>query len=443
MLRGRKVPWDLVIFVASISALAFLYGVVVTQFRLFPYPLIKSAGRAANALRELYLERQNTVHRIQSEDGRGGVTTYDPDRAYNGLTLLTLFSGERNVAVVVDMSGRELHRWDVRYSAVLGEKDQSVRDVNKYLNSAHVFPNGEILLNFDYGGLVKLDRASNVLWKLDEQTHHSIFVDTDGAIWVPTRQLRKKPQAFAAWIESPYFDDQLLKVAPDGKVMKRISVLKAIFASRYEGILYANASLNPRVDYEDPLHLNDAELIPGSAAGHPLFAPGDVLLSLRNINTLIALDPASERIKWSRTGPFLRQHDPDFLPNGNLLVFDNRTDTDQHHKVQHLTEPQAFGYSRVIEIEPVTGRVIWEFAGSREKPFYSSINGMAERLPNGNHLIVEPEAGRVFEIDGTAEPQVVWEYRNSLGTDPATVGRIAYAHRLEAGALTFLSTPVN
>lgn len=439
MLRERRVPWDLVIFVVSISALAFIYGVFVTHFRLFPYPLIRSAARAANALLELYLERQNTVHRIRSEDGRGGVTTYEPDRAYNGLTLLTLFSGERNVAVLVDMSGHELHRWDIRHSAVLGEEDQSVRDVNRYINSAHVFPNGEILLNFDFAGLVKLDRASKVLWKLDEQTHHSIFVDADGAIWIPTRQLQEKPQAFAAGIESPYYDDQLLKVSPDGKVVKRISVLKAIFASRYEGILFANASSKPRVDYEDPLHLNDAELIPGSAAGHPLFAPGDVLLSLRNINALLALDLASERIKWSRTGPFLRQHDPDFLPNGNLLVFDNRTDTDQHHKVQHLTEPQAFGYSRVIEIEPVTGRVIWEFAGSREKPFYSSVNGMAERLPNGNHLIVEPEAGRVLEIDGTAEPQVVWEYRNSLGTDPATVGRIAYAQRLEPGALTFLT----
>ncbi|MGH8610465.1 MAG: arylsulfotransferase family protein [Gammaproteobacteria bacterium] len=258
-------------------------------FVFFPYPLIRSAGRAANALLDLYLERQNTVHRIRSEDGRGGVTTYEPYRAYDGLTLLTLFSGERNVAVLVDMSGRELHRWS---------------------------------------------------------------------------------------------------------------------------ILFANARPNPRADYEDPLHLNDAELIPGSAAGHPLFTPGDVLLSLRNIDALIALDLASERIKWSRTGPFLRQHDPDFLPNGNLLVFDNRTDTDQHHQVQHLTEPQAFGYSRVIEIEPATGRVIWEFAGSREKPFYSSINGMAERLPNGNHLIVEPEAGRVLEIAGTTEPQVVWEYRN-------------------------------
>jgi hypothetical protein len=31
-------------------------------------------------------------------------------------------------------------------------------------------------------------------------------------------------------------------------------------------------------------------------------------------------------VKWSQTGPWLRQHDPDFLSDGRILVYDNRDD---------------------------------------------------------------------------------------------------------------------
>jgi hypothetical protein len=46
-----------------------------------------------------------------------------------------------------------------------------------------------------------------------------------------------------------------------------------------------------------------------------MFRAGAVLLSLRNLNTLLVADQRTWRVKWAMTGPFLGQHDPDFLPN--------------------------------------------------------------------------------------------------------------------------------
>jgi hypothetical protein len=48
--------------------------------------------------------------------------------------------------------------------------------------------------------------------------------------------------------------------------------------------------------------------------------------SFRNINLIIVFDPDSGVVKWSQTGPWLRQHDPDFLSDGRLLIYDNRDD---------------------------------------------------------------------------------------------------------------------
>lgn len=60
-------------------------------------------------------------------------------------------------------------------------------------------------------------------------------------------------------------------------------------------------------------------------------------------------------------------------------------------------------YTCVIELEPVTKRVIWEYKSKPEADFYS-----AERC--GNTLISDSDSGRVFET--TMNGKIVWEYYN-------------------------------
>ena len=75
----------------------------------------------------------------------------------------------------------------------------------------------------------------------------------------------------------------------------------------------------------DPYHLNDVEeLRPEMAAAFPLFKAGDLLVDLRNLQTMVVLDGQTREVKWSMTGPFFGQHDPDFAPNGHIIMFDNR-----------------------------------------------------------------------------------------------------------------------
>ena len=50
---------------------------------------------------------------------------------------------------------------------------------------------------------------------------------------------------------------------------------------------------------------------------------GDLLVSLRNVSSLVAIDAETKMARWAMAGSFRRQHDPDLLPNGHILVFDN------------------------------------------------------------------------------------------------------------------------
>jgi len=86
------------------------------------------------------------------------------------------------------------------------------------------------------------------------------------------------------------------------------------------------------------------------------------------------------------------------LDNGNILLFDNGA-----HR-----EGFAPNYSRAVEVNPSTNKIVWEYKSDPPSDFYSAIMGGCQRLPNGNTLICEALMGRVFEV--TYEGEMVWEY---------------------------------
>ena len=78
------------------------------------------------------------------------------------------------------------------------------------------------------------------------------------------------------------------------------------------------------------------------------------------------------------------QHDPEVLPNGNILVANHR-------------RPHA-----VIEIDPETNQILWRYV-MRKRETWPVRD--ADRLPNGNTLIT----GATTLVEVTSEGEVVWQ----------------------------------
>ena len=109
------------------------------------------------------------------------------------------------------------------------------------------------------------------------------------------------------------------------------------------------------------------------------------------MNMVFVLDKETFEPKWHWGSDELqKQHDPEQIDNGNLLVFDNG-------KQRH--------YSRVLELDPTTKKIVWEY---KDEDFFSNIRGLSQRLPNGGTLVVSSQRGRAFEV--TTEGEIVWEY---------------------------------
>ncbi len=148
----------------------------------------------------------------------------------------------------------------------------------------------------------------------------------------------------------------------------------------------------------------------------PEFAKGNIFIYIHKLDAIAVVNLEQKKIVWAYRGPFKKQHDPEILDNGNLLLFDNRGKK---------------GKSRVIEFETSNMKISWLYEGTKSKPFYTMWCGSAQRLPNGNTLIVESESGRVFEV--TSQKEIVWEYQSPhlAGKDKEFVATLLNVQRLE------------
>src|SRR5207244_2430851 len=65
-------------------------------------------------------------------------------------------------------------------------------------------------------------------------------------------------------------------------------------------------------------------------------------------------------------------------------------------------------YTRVVEINPVSKAIVWQYADTPRQAFYCPFMGNAQQLWNGNTHITDAAAGRLFEV--TPKGETVWEY---------------------------------
>lgn len=138
-----------------------------------------------------------------------------------------------------------------------------------------------------------------------------------------------------------------------------------------------------------------------------LFQPGRLLVTLRNLGLVALIDLAQGRcVGTFGRGALVTPHAAEWLASGTLLVLDGE---------------DGPGGSRVLELDPTSGRIVWEYRGTREEKFHTRGRGTVQGLPDGNVLVANPEAAEAFEVTRTG--QVVWRFRvaRSHPDDNATV----------------------
>jgi len=384
-----------------VALFTFAFGLGMI-YAVANYPRIK--GLFATVQLSLHIgNKSETGNWFPARFEHSGVLRHDAARVQPGYTL---YAVAPDLSVhLVDMNGRELHRWSVSRQEVMPEAAGQARTffgiLSPQLEGRHLFPNGDLLTVYEqqamgeWGGpLVKLDKDSRILWKADIKCHHALEVVGD-TIYVLTQTFREpSQQPIVPSLEGmPYIDDNVTILDSNGKVISSHSVLQALAKSSDMRL----ADEVPFNDRADPLHTNSVDVLDEQTARFiPGAKPGNVLVSLKHLDMLAVMDLESDTFVWVLRGSWRAQHDAKVLPNGHILLFDNEGGLMKH------------GKSRVLEVAPDTGGIVWSFEGTDDDPLYSSIRGGVQRMSRGNTLISESTSGRILEV--TPDGSIVWEY---------------------------------
>ena len=381
-------------FVVSLAVLAFLYGAFSWRFQLFPSSYLDRAWDQAQAIVPQFTGAVDAHFETPLVYEESGVKAVRPDAMSPGLTLIVTrwpeLGGDAGLRLL-DADGRIVHEWRVTPEEIFSDAAQI------QIHGTHLHADGDVLINLNVG-TARLDACGNVEWKLRHGGHHSIDQADDGTFWISGYERDVPTDRYPGLEGTLELVNTLTRVSPEGKVLDEIIVLDILYENGMERLIPKYGVAGRR---EDITHLNDVEALDGSMAeAYPGFDGGDLVVSLRNLHHVFVVDPESRRILWQNHGSLIRQHDPDFIGDGWIGIFDNNSDGTERGTM--------LGGSRILAIRPSTGEEKVLFPTPAAEPFYTPEMGKWQRLPNGNLLLTEGQAGRVVEV--TPEGHTVWEW---------------------------------
>ena len=321
--------------------------------------------------------------------GTFGVRKYIPQKCEPGFTLFSPAYGYTEY--LMDMRGLVVHTWPVTHS-----------DVGELL------PNGNLLTHNDGNWLEELRPDGSVVWRwegyetLEMPTHHDFYNDGDEFVLLARKEEPVIEGVYQMGVEPDCMKtDLVLRINREGDVLWEFSFSEHIDEiSELSGLplpipYFRSAGRCPEpYGPADWAHTNTVEVLPETPLGNkdPRFKAGNVLVSFRALDIIAIIDPDKNAFVWCYgLGILDGQHQPTMLDNGNILLFDNGT---------------YRGYSIVREIDPITRNTVWEYADGEN--FFSPFRSGVQRLPNGNTLICECDAGHLFEV--TPDKEVVWDF---------------------------------
>lgn len=315
-----------------------------------------------------------------ADEELSGVVRFERERVSPGYNVYT---NDRDEAYLCDLAGRRVHTWRLPGA--------------RQMETFELLEDGGVIALSVGECVVRLDWDSRVVWRKDVAVHHDVTRDPDGSFLVLWRGPGRDYQG------------RLVRFDGIGRFSARGRALERWLSWRDLEQLQQHHPPTPLDQPPGPgrpraeglheyYHMNSLEVLPDTPLGRrdTRFAPGHLLVCLRNANTLAILSRESKEVLWSWGAEELQlPHMPTMLANGNILVFDNGLQR---------------RHSRVLEVDPVVGAIVWRYVADPPESFFSPWRGSNQRLPNGNTLICESERGHAFEVDAGGE--IVWEFWN-------------------------------
>ena len=280
--------------------------------------------------------------------------------------------------------------------------------------------------------LTLLSSTGDILWQRDKIIHHDILIYKDQFIYALSHELRPYKGRNVLF-------NTLLVLDKKGNVLKEWSTYDSLknlssklnfknFWLEKPPITKGLKSYVPERWTHSPaeaeyFHVNSIDVFEKNF-GNGFFEAGDVLLSFTRFNFYGVFSHKDFQLKWfyrpfSKDSLLRGNHSGRITKEGNFILFLNGTNKISRNKKKDFFE----GTSSIIELNPLTKKVIWSYGRKKDENFFSHAQGEVQRLENGNTLITSigknKKTGATHSFEVSPKGKIVWAWFNNR-RDPIT-----------------------
>ncbi len=343
--------------------------------------------------------------------GVTGLLKYEKEKAYQGYTVIP--PNESKTTYLVDMEGYIVHTWQSEYTP--GQHALLLENGNLLRGAA--LKDSPVKFGGAAGLIQEIDWNGKVVWEYKNHTsktvqHHTFCRMPNGNTLVLCWEKKTREEAIAKGRnpetvkEDGVSPDYIQEVNRAGKVVWEWHVWDHLGTQPDQfNINYTLPATTGVFGGADWTHFNTVEYIPET---------DQIILNSRNFGEFYVINHKTGAMEFRWGNPcasgqgkcpgfnddgdqqLFGPHSVTKLENGNFLIFDNGWNRPQGNR------------SRIVELDPKTKVVVWQYATRSPNSFYSPFQGSTQRLPNGNTLITSTTQGHILEV--TSNRQVVWEF---------------------------------
>jgi len=375
-------------------------------------------------------------------------------QSFNGYTLFSSFNGDS--VYLVDNCGKLAHKWAC--------SQRSLRNPNYLLPNGNLLYAGKISTDFASGAgmFEQLDWNGNVVWNYAisdtmQCAHHGFRPMPNGNVLAVVWERKSVADQIAAGrmpsaIGGELWSEKIVEIQPNGPNTKVVWEWKL-----WDHLVQkADPTMANFGDVKSHPELIDVNLLPGSSGSWVHINSVDynpaldqILFCSRNFSEVFIIDHSTTTIeaashsggisgkggdilyRWGNAANYergtaaekklFRPHDghwiKDGLPDsGKVLIFNNgesRVGT-KYSTVEMITPPVLPNSNYAILPDSAFTPHLpgWTYPTIPDSTFYSSTQGSAQKLPNGNVLIAESNSGEFREVD--TKGTIVWQYTSPV-----------------------------
>lgn len=351
----------------------------IIEFARFPTKIYHFLQALFDVKRKYNDER--FIYNDEFKDGLSYIV--DKSKISTGYFLVSTFNEDLDIKIrLLNLKNNTLQKeWLLSSDTILKYDTNNLVKERIRLRHPLMLKDSSLIVNSEDGKLFKFSKSGDVLWVSPYHIHHSIELGSDSTIfssgWL-TNQVDYRFSKRDSLIDDAIFEINIL----DGRVIYKKSIVDILKENGYEYLLEVGLWEN------DAIHLNDVE---PAKYDTKYWKKGDLLLSLKHKNTILLYRPKEDRVIWIKTGPWVNQHDCDFISDNEIMIFGNdiiRTTSGEYFK-NGVNNIYVYNFANDSIITPYSAMM-------RNLKITTKSEGRCDLLPNGDIFVDETNNGKVY-----------------------------------------------